>query len=137
MRELDGPEALMAAAGEEFGVSRWVTLSAREAELFASSTGQLRPDGNLPRELLVARMASLMMELFGVRGRKFGLNYGIDDVRFQREVATGSDVRVHLVLEQCSARDGGVIDAEWRLDIEARGLGRVGTFVARTRYVFE
>ncbi|GAA3885977.1 hypothetical protein GCM10022381_30130 [Leifsonia kafniensis] len=126
---------MVAAVGELIGMSRFVELGERDVRLYNESVGAEPSESTVPEGLIVARTASLMMELIVVAGRKFGLNYGIDDVRLD-EILIGSRIRLRLVLAECEMRDEHTVDAAWAIGVEVDGRGAVGGFTARTRYIF-
>lgn len=107
-----------------------------ECDLFARATNRTLTGPHIPLELLIARAATLMMELFVVEGRKAGLNYGIERVEVNSDVPFGSRIRTQLNLTSTTVRADGALDADWELTIEVQGIGAACRFIAKTRYLF-
>ena len=85
---LDGIEAVMAAAGQELGVSDWLELTGDRASLFDSVVG---PGA---REFLVLSLSNhFLPQILEVRGVSMGINYGTDRVRFGSPVGMGARLR--------------------------------------------
>lgn len=109
MVELDDPAAFIDLAGHELGVSDWLTIDQQRVDDFARVTGDdfwihvdvARAQAELPGGrtivhglLLLGLVPLLQRQIFRVRRRGVGLNYGSDRVRYTASVMTGSRVRL-------------------------------------------
>src|SRR5437762_12617617 len=108
MLELERPGDLAQYVGKEIGVSDWMTVDQAIIDKFADATGDHQwihvDDERAQREMpggttiahgyltlaLVPRMAQTLLK---VTGRKRGLNYGSNKVRFTNAVPAGSRIR--------------------------------------------
>src|SRR5437899_6989983 len=109
MIELERPADLAQYVGKEIGVSDWFTVDQAIIDKFADATGDHQwihvdverakremPGGKTIAHgyltlALVPRMAQTLVK---VTGRKRGLNYGSNKVRFTNTVPAGSRIRL-------------------------------------------
>ncbi|HEX2313920.1 MAG TPA: hypothetical protein VHJ17_09310 [Thermomonospora sp.] len=121
--------------GEELFRSGWVELGAADEQAFAEATF-LRPDflGRPPSgddpygERLISGFLLLsMLVAFHKRdldldlGGAYGLNYGLDRVRFLRPVLTGERVRVRAELVEAHEKSPGRMRVLTRNVLEVEG----------------
>jgi len=124
--------------GKELGASAWVEITQSDIDDFARITGDDNwihvdvgrarsdmPDGRtIAHGLFVLSLVpALQRQIFQVRQRGRGFNYGYDRVRFISPVQVGRRVRVRQTLVEAGAHDKGtrlVIDAT----IEIEGAER-------------
>lgn len=100
--------------GTSLGHSRWTTIDRRMVEAFAELSGDTHwihvdseraaremPDGRTIAHglLVLSLIPALQRDIYSVRQRGIGLNYGYDRVRFLAQVPVGSRVRLDLLLE--------------------------------------
>jgi acyl dehydratase len=119
---IDGPDQLRARAGEELGVTDWITISQDEVDAFADLThdhqwihvdrerAAASPFGGTIAHgyltlALVPRMQTL---LFEIRGFSFGLNYGLNRVRFPAPMPVGAALRMTAVLSAVNEVGGNL-----------------------------
>jgi acyl dehydratase len=119
---IDGPDQLKARAGEELGVTDWITISQDEVDAFADLThdhqwihvdrerAAASPFGGTIAHgyltlALVPRMQTL---LFEIRGFSFGLNYGLNRVRFPAPMPVGAALRMTAVLSAVNEVGGNL-----------------------------
>jgi len=119
---IDGPDQLRAHVGEELGVTDWITISQDEVDAFADVThdhqwihvdrerAAASPFGGIIVHgyftlALVPRMQTL---LFEIRGFSFGLNYGLNRVRFPAPTPVGAPLRLAAVLSAVNDVAGGL-----------------------------
>lgn len=135
MREIDGPEALKALVGEEVGTSEWMEVDQARVDLFADATGDhqwIHVDPEAAAEgpfgstiahgyLTLSLLPPLMADVYSVRGRKMGVNYGLNKVRFPAPLPVGSRVRLRLALGDVADVSGNGIQITWLATVEREG----------------
>jgi acyl dehydratase len=127
-------EEIEALAGQELGLSEWHLVTQEEVDAFARATGDeqwihVDPQraaasgfgGTIAHGYYTLALAPrLLAELFSAENFGFGLNYGLDRVRFPAPMPVGGRVRmrakfieverilggVHLKLELVFEREG-------------------------------
>lgn len=137
MRVFTGPEDLLAAAGEEIGVSSWLEITQERVDQFAEATGDQQwihvdperaadgPFGGTIAHgyLTLSLMVPFMLEVYRVENRKHAVNYGLNKVRFTSPVPVGSRLRGRLALAEVSEVPGG-LQILWAVTIEREGEER-------------
>ncbi|MDF1703564.1 MAG: MaoC family dehydratase [Aeromicrobium sp.] len=137
MRVFTGPEELLAAVGEEIGVSSWLEITQERVNQFAEATGDQQwihvdperaadgPFGGTIAHgyLTLSLMVPFMLEVYRVENRKHAVNYGLNKVRFTSPVPVGSRLRGRLVLAEVSEVAGG-LQILWAVTIEREGEER-------------
>lgn len=135
-REFENVAALVAAVGEELGVSDWFGLDQGRIDGFAGITkddfwlhidperaARESPHGKtlVHGMLTLSLMAHLARRIWRLKSMKTGVNYGYDKVRFLAPVHPGDRVRLRrtlLALEQtpqgCKLRFKDVMEIEGR-----------------------
>lgn len=113
MLSVDTAADLAGHVGTELGRSAWVTIDQPMVDAFAGLSGDdhwihvdvVRAGREMPGGstiahglLLLSLIPRLQHEIYEVRRRGAGLNYGYDRVRFVSQVPVGSRVRLALVL---------------------------------------
>jgi acyl dehydratase len=119
---LNGPAALRARVGEDLGTSEWVQVTQRDIDGFADLTGDhqwIHVDrvraaaspfgGTIAHGYLTLALAPrLLDDVVSIEGFEFGVNYGLDRVRFPAPLPAESRVRVHARLADVAEVQGGV-----------------------------
>jgi acyl dehydratase len=119
---LDGPEMLRAAVGTELGVSDWITVSQAEVDAFADLTGDhqwIHVDverarasdfhGTIAHGFFTLSMAPrLQDQIYRIDGFAFGLNYGLNRVRFPAPFPVGDRLRLRVSLTALTEVGGGL-----------------------------
>lgn len=139
MIETETAAELESHVGESIGASDWVRIEQENVDRFADLTGDRNwihvdverarkemPDGRtIAHGLYVLSLGpSLKDQVYRVRRRARGLNYGYDRVRFVRPVQTGDWIRLVLTVAAVTPhRRGTRIDMVH--DFEARESGAV------------
>lgn len=147
------PQDLMACAGQEFGVSDWITIDQARINAFADCTddhqwihvdperaarespfGTTIAHGYLTLSLLSPTAEQLFMSRMKL---KQAINYGLDKVRFLAPVPAGSRVRNRLSIVSVEDKGEGryLMTASHTIEIEghdkpaliARGLALLMT----------
>jgi acyl dehydratase len=113
---------LAAWCGRALGTSPWHEITQDAIAAFAAVTGDdhwIHVDaGRAAREmpggrtiahglLLLSLIPALQRQIFHIRRRGHGLNYGYDRVRFVRPVPCGAQIRLVQTLVEAKPSDGG------------------------------
>lgn len=119
---LVGQEGLRAAVGREVGVSEWISIDQDEVDAFATVTGDhqwIHVDTDRARDsqfgttivhgfFTLSLAPRLQAEVFSLEGFEFGLNYGLNKVRFPAPFPVGSRVRLRVTCDEVEEVSGGV-----------------------------
>ncbi|HEV3001613.1 MAG TPA: MaoC family dehydratase [Solirubrobacteraceae bacterium] len=134
-RTISGIDELETLAGQELGVSSWVTVDQEMIDRFAEVTGDHQwihvdvercrnesPFGTTIAHgyLVLSLGPRLCYEVFTVEGVTMGVNYGSDRVRFIAPLTSGSRVRARVHAESVERRDAGVL-AKFKVTFESEG----------------
>ena len=133
-RIFETPAALLAAVGEQFGPTAWVTIEQDRIDLFAKATDDhqwIHVDparakdgpfgGTIAHGYLTMSLVNRFLpELVEVRGAAMGVNIGTDNLRFLNPVRVGSRIRGKGELVKAEEAKGGV-QAVVRVTVEIEG----------------
>jgi acyl dehydratase len=122
MRTLNGLDEIRAAAGEDLGASDWFEITQAGVDAFADVTGDhqwIHVDvqraattpfgGTIAHGYYTLSLSPrLADDVYAFEGIAFGINYGLDRVRFPAPVPVGSRVRMRVALTSVSDVDGGI-----------------------------
>lgn len=123
MLQVDKPADMKAHIGQRLGVSDWVTVDQVMIDKFADATGDHQwihvdverakremPGGKTIAHgfLTLSLLAGLAHQIYEIRRRSRGINYGSNKVRFTAPVPVGSRVRLNQTLKNVEDIDGGV-----------------------------
>ena len=123
MLVVDRPAEMVAHVGQRLGVSDWVTVDQAMIDKFADATGDHQwihvdverakremPGGKTIAHgfLTLALVAGLAHQIYDIRNRSRGINYGSNKVRFTAPVPVGSRVRLSQTLKNVEGIAGGV-----------------------------
>ena len=111
-----GPDGLRAQAGRELGVSDWTDIQQQAVDTFADLTGdhqwihvdveraRASPFGStiVHGYLTLGLVPRLASSIYRVEGFAYGLNYGVNKVRFPAPLPVGSRVRLRTTLTDVS-----------------------------------
>lgn len=136
-RVFETPAALLAATGERFGPSQWLTVEQERVDLFARATGDhqwihVDPEraragpfgGTIAHGYLTMSLVNhFLPELIEVRGVSMGVNVGVDRLRFLSPVRTGRRIRGAGELVSAEVVRGGV-QAVVRVTVEIEGADK-------------
>lgn len=121
-RIIRGLEDLKSLVGQVIGSSEWVEITQPQVQLFADATGDHQwihcdperaktesPYGTTVAHgfLTLSLAPALAQQTFAIEGVKFGVNYGLNRVRFPAAVKVGSRVRMVSTLADLKECDGG------------------------------
>jgi acyl dehydratase len=122
MLTLSGLDELKAHAGQDVGVSDWHEVTQEEINEFADVTGDhnwIHIDverakktpfgGTIAHGYYTLSLApKFSYSLMSVEGFAFGVNYGVNRVRFPAPLPVGSKVRMHMKLASVEEVSNGV-----------------------------
>lgn len=134
-RTIAGIPELKQLVGQSLGVSDWHVIDQAQVDAFADVTGdrqfihvdpeRARPTpfgGTIAHGFLTLSLApTLMAEIFTVQDVSFGLNYGLDRVRFPAPLPVGSRLRMHAELTAAETISGSVLQTTTTLTFEREG----------------
>jgi acyl dehydratase len=122
MITLSGIDEIKAKVGEELGVSSWHEVTQQDINAFADVTGDhqwIHVDVERAKQTpfggtiahgyyTLSLIPRFTYELVSVEGVAFGLNYGVNKVRFPAPLPVGSKVRMRATLSSVEDVPGGV-----------------------------
>lgn len=134
-RIFETPAALLAAVGENFEPTEWVTIEQDRIDLFAKATDDhqwihVDPErakdgpfgGTIAHGYLTMSLVNRFLpELVEVRSVSMGVNVGTDNLRFLSPVRAGSRIRGKGELVKAEEAKGGV-QAVVRVTVEIEGV---------------
>jgi len=121
MRVLNDSQEIAAAAGEELGVSEWVTISQERIDMFADATGDrqwIHIDPERAAEgpfgatvahgyLTLSMIPFLGAQVYAFAGNVARVNYGMNKVRFINPVRVNSKIRNRVQVLEVKDTDHG------------------------------
>ena len=121
MRVLNDSQEIAAAAGEELGVSEWVTISQERIDMFADATGDRQwihvdperaadgPFGDTIAHgyLTLSMLPFLSAQVYAFAGNVARVNYGMNKVRFVNPVRVNSKIRNRVLVVDVNDTDKG------------------------------
>jgi acyl dehydratase len=118
---LEGIEGVKARVGEELGVSDWHTVTQAAVDSFADVTGDhqwIHVDtdraerefgGTIAHGFFTLSLGPGLAEsLYAFEGFAYGLNYGLDRVRFPAPMPVGARLRLRARLNDVTDVEGGI-----------------------------
>jgi acyl dehydratase len=122
MITLNGIDDIKARIGEELGVSDWHLVTQEDINAFADVTGDHQwihvdverakhtPFGGTIAHgyYTLSLVPRFTYELFSIEGFAFGLNYGVNKVRFPAPLPVGSKVRMRAAIASVEDIPGGI-----------------------------
>jgi acyl dehydratase len=128
MRTITGLEELRDAEGQELGTSDWHEVTQKDINQFADTTGDhqwIHVDEERAKDTpfggtiahgyyTLSLIPMLAEQVVKFEGFAFGLNYGLDRVRFPSHMPVGGKVRAKLKLIEVSDIPGG---AQTKLEV--------------------
>ena len=122
-----------ACVGEELGVSDWVEISQSRIYRFADATDdhqwihldEARAATESPYGTTVAHgyltlsmLPRMTSEVFELKPRVAGINYGLDKVRFIAPVLAGTRIRGRVTLDKVAHPKPGTVQAHMTVTVE-------------------
>jgi len=139
MLTIDKPKDVFQHIGKELGPSEWLTVTQEMIDKFAEATGDHqwihvdveRAKRELPGGKTIAhgyltlsllpRMAPTLMS---ITGRRRGVNYGSNKVRFVSPVPAGSRIRLTQTIKSVEPVEGNGVRVTSEMVIEVEGSSR-------------
>ncbi len=131
---------LRGRVGQEIGVSSWHVVDQDRIDRFAAVTEDRQfihvdPEraatetpfgGTIAHGFLTLSLLSAMGQeaLPAIKGRRMGINYGLDRVRFLSPVQTGSRVRGRFTLSDISMRSDTQVTLRYQVVVEIEGADK-------------
>ena len=126
---------LEARVGEEVGISPWFDITQERIDTFAKAIEDFQwihvdherakgsPFGTtIAHGFLTLSLLSKMSEMtFSFAGRKMGINYGLNRVRFTSPVPSGARVRGRFTVGKFEQIEGGGVQITWNVTVEREG----------------
>ena len=121
--------------GKEVGVSPWVEVTQERIDTFAKAIEDFQwihvdparakgsPFGGTIAHgfLTLSLLSHLSERTFSFAGRRMGVNYGLNRVRFTAPVPSGSRVRARFTLHKFERLADGGIQVTWNTVLEREG----------------
>ena len=121
MTTITGLDELMAAEGKDLGTSKWHEVTQKDIDTFAEVTGDdqwIHVDPERARETpfggtiahgyyTLSLAPRFSYEIFELEGFAFGLNYGLNKVRFPAALPVGGKVRMRAKVASVESIQGG------------------------------
>lgn len=136
-RVLDSLDSLKGLVGQEVAVTDWFTMTQDRIQQFADTTldhNWIHVDVERARRespfkttiahgfLTLSMLAHFMYEALGVKsGVRFGVNYGMNKVRFVSPVRVDSKIRARFVLQSVKDVEPNGVEATYNVTIECEG----------------
>ncbi len=122
MITLNGIDDIKARIGEELGVSDWHLVTQEDIDAFAEVTGDhqwIHVDVERAKQTpfggtiahgyyTLSLVPRFSYALFSIEGFAFGLNYGVNKVRFPAPLPVGSRVRMRAAIAAVQDIAGGI-----------------------------
>jgi acyl dehydratase len=135
MRAFNNLDEFAAAAGDNLGVSAWLTVTQEQIQAFADATGDQQwihidpvraADGPFKTTiahglLTLSLLPVLMNEVYTVNGISLAINYGLNKVRYPSPVPVDSAVRLHVTLVGVEVLNASTVQATLGGSLEVRG----------------
>lgn len=152
MRTFSSADDIMAAVGEELGVSEWIEISQERVNHFAEATGdqqwihidveRARAEspfgGPIAHGYLTQSLVPMLgWQIFTIEGARMGVNYGSNKVRFINPVPVGSRVRLRAALLAADRVADGSLQMTIRQTMEIEGTEKpamVAETLSRTAF---
>jgi acyl dehydratase len=129
---------LQSRVGEEVAVSPWLEIDQQRIDTFAKAIEDFQwihvdParaerssfGGTIAHGFLTLSLLSHLSEMtFSFSGRKMGVNYGLNRVRFTSPVKSGSRVRARFTLLKYQPIDGDGVQVTWNATVDIEGAAK-------------
>ncbi len=122
MTEVETPADMDALVGQKLGTSEWLAVTQPMIDQFAEATGDHqwihvdveRAKRDMPGGKTIAHgfltlslLPRMAQNIYRIRRRSRGINYGTNKVRFTAPVQEGARIRLHMALKASEAIEGG------------------------------
>jgi acyl dehydratase len=152
MIEVERPADLHQYVGREIGVSDWFTVDQAIIDKFAEATGDHQwihvdverakremPGGKTIAHgyLTLSLVPRLAQQIYRVKQRSRGLNYGSNRIRFTGQVAAGSRIRLRQKIKAVEPVEGGGVRITSESTVEVEGAARPALVAETIGMLFE
>jgi acyl dehydratase len=152
MIEIERPADLRQYVGKEIGVSDWFTVDQTIIDKFAEATGDHQwihvdverakremPGGRTIAHgyLTLSLVPRLAQQIYRVKQRSRGLNYGSNRIRFTGQVPAGSRIRLRQMIKAVEPVDGGGVRITSESVVEVEGGARPALVAETIGMLFE
>ena len=152
MIEIERPADLRQYVGKEIGVSDWFTVDQTIIDKFAEATGDHQwihvdverakremPGGRTIAHgyLTLSLVPRLAQQIYRVKQRSRGLNYGSNRIRFTGQVPAGSRIRLRQMIKAVEPVDGGGVRITSESVVEVEGAARPALVAETIGMLFE
>ena len=139
MLTIDKPKDVFQHIGKELGPSEWLTVTQEMIDKFAEATGDHqwihvdveRAKRELPGGKTIAHgyltlslLPRLAPTLMAITGRRRGVNYGSNKIRFVSPVPAGARVRLRSTIKNVEPVEGNGVRITFEAVIEVEGQER-------------
>jgi len=138
MRAFKSLAELKSAAGQDVGVSPWMTVTQKLIDRFADVTDDHQwihvdperaarsPLGTTIAHgyLTLSLIPAMIRDLYSVEGVSSRLNYGSNRVRFPTPVPRDGRLRTHLKILSTEDGTGGALRVTWEATVELEGSAK-------------
>jgi acyl dehydratase len=135
--QIESLDALAKLVGQEVAVSDWVLVDQARIDRFAEATEDRQwihvdtarakdsPMGTTIAHgfLTLSLIAGFSQRTLKINGIRYGLNYGLNKVRFTGMVPAGSRLRGRFTLKEAKPIDGG-LQIFWIVTVEREGADK-------------
>lgn len=142
-QRFDSSTAVLAAVGQDLGVTPWLVIDQQRIDMFADATGDhqwIHTDPERARSgpfgrtiahgYLTLSLANYFLpQLVHYDGLTMGVNYGCDKVRFPAPVPVGSRVRGHGQVVAAEPVKGDGVQVTVRVTVQVEGSDKPGCVV--------
>ena len=150
--EVESVDALRAHVGQRLGSSEWMVVDQAMIDRFAEATGDHQwihvdverakremPGGRTIAHgyLTLSLLPRLNADVYTIKSRKRGVNYGSNKVRFTAPVPSGSRVRGHLALKAIEPMGNGCSRLVTEANVEVEGRDRPALVAETLSLVYE
>jgi acyl dehydratase len=143
--------SLESRVGQEVAVSPWMEITQERIDTFARAIDDFQwihvdrerakqsPFGNTIAHgfLTLSILSHLSESTFSFSGRRMGINYGLNRVRFTSPVPSGSRVRARFTLAKFEPIEGNGVQVTWNTTVEIEGKDKpalVAEWIGRHYY---
>ena len=124
-----------ACVGQEVAVTKWITITQEQVNLFAQATGDhqwIHVDPKRAKAgpfgvpiahgfLTLSLIPRFFDEGLHIQGAQMGVNYGLNRVRFTAPVPVGSRLRARLLLQATEPLAPDGLQMTWQVTVEREG----------------
>lgn len=111
--------ATLDAVGQTYGPGPWLEVSQERVDAFADSTGDRLAGVHAPAFLVLSLLPRLSTDVVAYGDGVTRVNYGLDRVRFPRQLRVGERVRAAATIAAARELPTGVqLSIRWTIEVE-------------------